>query len=195
MLIKEIKKIPDDIFNSLKLVIEDKSVKNNANLAGNIEQEFKLDKYIPVLEKYLLDEIGNDSTLMDYMKIDFKCNTENRLFALTDIWVNFQKKHEFNPIHNHEGVFSFIIFIKVPFLNEEQLQKKPGRNSNQECAGHLEFIHAGFLGNIDTIKYAVDKTWEQKMLIFPAKLFHCVYPFYGTDEERITISGNVLFKI
>ena len=62
MLIKEIKKIPDDIFNSLKLVIEDKSVKNNANLAGNIEQEFKLDKYIPVLEKYLLDEIRNAST-------------------------------------------------------------------------------------------------------------------------------------
>ena len=195
MLIKEIKKIPDDIFNSLKLVIKDKSVKNNANLAGNIEQEFKLDKYIPILEKYLLEDIGEDRTLIDYMNTDFKCNTENRSLALTDLWVNFQKKHEFNPIHNHEGVFSFIIFIKVPFLKEEQLQKKPGRNSNRECAGNLEFIHTGFLGNLETTRYAVDKTWEQKMLIFPAKLFHCVYPFYGTDEYRITISGNVLFKI
>tara|TARA_R100001244_G_scaffold58443_1_gene49390 strand:+ start:390 stop:977 length:588 start_codon:yes stop_codon:yes gene_type:complete len=195
MLIKEIKKIPDNIFNSLKLVIEDKSVENNANLAGNIEEAFKIDKYIPLLEKYLLEDIGEDPTLIDYMNTDFKCNTENRSLALTDLWVNFQKKHEFNPIHNHEGVFSFIIFIKVPFLKEEQMQILPGRKSNRECAGHVEFLSTGFLGNIDTIKYAVDKTWEQKMLIFPAKLSHCVYPFYGTDEYRITISGNVMFRI
>ena len=195
MLIKEIKKIPDDIFNSLKLVIGDKSVENNANLAGNIEQEFKLNTYIPILEKYLLDEIGNDPTLMGYMNREFSCNTEDRLLALTSLWVNFQKKHEFNPIHNHDSVFSFVIFIKIPFLMEEQIKISPGRKSNFQCAGNVEFIHAGFLGNTETIKYAVDKTWEQKMLIFPAKLCHCVYPFYGTDEYRITMSGNVRFRV
>jgi hypothetical protein len=29
------------------------------------------------------------------------------------------------------------------------------------------------------------------MLFFPAWLLHQVYPFYGTEEERITISGNI----
>jgi len=29
------------------------------------------------------------------------------------------------------------------------------------------------------------------MLFFPAGLAHQVYPFYGTEEERITISGNI----
>ena len=30
-----------------------------------------------------------------------------------------------------------------------------------------------------------------RMLFFPAWLQHLVHPFYGTEEERITISGNI----
>jgi hypothetical protein len=195
MLIKEIKKVPDHIFNGLKLAANDKSIEHNANLAGNIEQEFLLDQHIPILEQYLLDQIGNDSMLMHYMNRDFNCNTENKLLGLTRLWVNFQKKHEFNPIHNHDGVFSFIIFLQVPYTREEQKNISPGRKGKFECAGFVEFIHSGLLGNIETVKYPVDKTWEQRMLIFPAKLTHCVYPFYGTDEYRITMSGNVRFRV
>lgn len=195
MLIKKIDKIPDKVFNDLKLIIQDKSIKHNAYLAGNIEQEYRLDKYTSKLEKYLLDEIGNEPDLMKYMNYDFNCNTEDRLLTLTSLWVNFQKKHEFNPIHNHDGIFSFIIFLQIPYLREEQKKISPGRESNLECSGLVEFIYTGFLGNIETVNFPVDKTWEQKMLIFPAKLFHCVYPFYGTDEYRITMSGNVRFKV
>ena len=54
MLIKKINKIPDSIFTSLNLAVHDKSIEHNTNLAGNIEQEYKLDKYISMLEKYLL---------------------------------------------------------------------------------------------------------------------------------------------
>jgi hypothetical protein len=32
---------------------------------------------------------------------------------------------------------------------------------------------------------------EGRMLFFPACLQHMVYPFYGTEEERVTISGNI----
>jgi len=195
MLIKEIKKVPDNIFNDLKLAANDKSIEHNANLAGNIEQEFLLDQHIPILEQYLLDQIGNDSMLMHYMNRDFNCNTEDRLLGLTRLWVNFQKKHEFNPIHSHDGVFSFIIFLQVPYTREEQKNISPGRKGRFECAGFVEFIHSGLLGNIETVKYPVDKTWEQRMLIFPAKLTHCVYPFYGTDEYRITMSGNIRFRV
>ena len=31
------------------------------------------------------------------------------------------------------------------------------------------------------------------MLFFPAWLNHQVFPFYGTEEERVTISGNIEF--
>ncbi len=59
MLIKKIEKIPDKIFNDLKLAIQDKSVKHNTHLAGNIEQEYRLDKHIPKLEKYLINNLCN----------------------------------------------------------------------------------------------------------------------------------------
>ena len=32
-----------------------------------------------------------------------------------------------------------------------------------------------------------------QMLLFPAWLNHQVFPFYGTEEERVTISGNIEF--
>ena len=32
---------------------------------------------------------------------------------------------------------------------------------------------------------------EGRILFFPAWLKHQVFPFYGTEEERITISGNI----
>ena len=195
MLIKKIEKIPDKLFNDLKLVIHDKSVEHNSYLAGNIEQEYRLDKYISTLEKYLLDEIGNDPSLMNYMNRTYKCNTEDKLIKLTSLWVNFQKKHEFNPAHSRLDFLPFIIFLQIPYLREEQKKISPGRNSNLECAGCVEFMYSGLMGNIETSQFPVDKTWEQKMLIFPAKLFHCVYPFYGTDDYRITMSGNVRFKV
>ena len=34
---------------------------------------------------------------------------------------------------------------------------------------------------------------EGRMLFFPASLQHQVYPFYECEEERITISGNIVF--
>ena len=40
----------------------------------------------------------------------------------------------------------------------------------------------------------VDKTWEGMMLMFPSKLHHSVYPFYTSDEKRISVSGNISIK-
>ena len=35
---------------------------------------------------------------------------------------------------------------------------------------------------------------EGRMLFFPATLQHMVFPFYECEEERVTISGNILQK-
>jgi hypothetical protein len=44
-------------------------------------------------------------------------------------------------------------------------------------------------------KEDVDNTWEGKMALFPADLNHIVYPFYTSEDYRISISGNVGFKL
>ena len=33
------------------------------------------------------------------------------------------------------------------------------------------------------------------MLLFPSQLRHLVNPFYETDEDRVSISGNVYFDV
>ena len=36
---------------------------------------------------------------------------------------------------------------------------------------------------------------EGRMLFFPAWLQHQVFPFYECEEERITISGNIIYNL
>ena len=51
--------------------------------------------------------------------------------------------------------------------------------------------NSNILGNIKTFSYLLTPDYEGTMLFFPAALRHCVYPFYNTDEPRISISGNI----
>ena len=81
-------------------------------------------------------------------------------FKLEKMWVNYQKQHEFNPLHHHDGLFSFVIFVKIPTHWKEQ--------------------------------HALPFSAHSRMLFFPSSLSHQVYPFYECEEERITISGNVI---
>ena len=39
--------------------------------------------------------------------------------------------------------------------------------------------------------YELGKNYEGKMLFFPSKLRHEVFPFYNCEEDRISISGNI----
>ena len=36
-----------------------------------------------------------------------------------------------------------------------------------------------------------DHHWEQVIILFPSITQHCVYPFYTSDDYRITVSGNL----
>jgi len=194
MILKQ-SKIPDELFNKLKKIIKDKKKEHQQELAGNIEEEYNLFQYTDVLEDFLINSIISDEKLVYSMNRQYTCNTESRPLKLTELWVNYMKKHEFNPIHYHSGVFSFIIFIKIPYTIEEQRKISPGKKSNNNLAGFLQFSFINSLGFIEQHNIPADKTWEQKILIFPSSLFHSVYPFYNTDKYRITVSGNLKFKI
>ena len=59
---------------------------------------------------------------------------------------------------------------------------------------HFVFLMINEVGQIVSHAVPVDKEWEGKMALFPASLNHQVYPFYTSDEYRISISGNVGFQ-
>jgi len=194
-MITKVDKIPDDLFKQLKKIIKDKSIEANQELIGNIEEEYSLDKYISLIEPYLLKTIMMEPKLIKIVNERYDCNSVNKPFKLKNLWVNFQKKNEFNPIHNHSGIFSFIIFIKIPFLIEDQLQISPGRKASNNLPGVLQFLGFDQFNPLVLQNFFVDKKWEQSMLIFPASYAHCVYPFYKVNDYRITVSGNIKIEV
>lgn len=166
----------------------------NKSLVGNIKKEFKLTKsydYIQsLLERYV-------QCYEDNFKYLSKINvlSENRPLLLENIWVNFQEKYEFNPVHDHTGVFSFVIWIKIPYNLKNETAMSPGVNSAQPLAGHFAFYYSNALGNLSYYSIPADETMENTLLIFPSKLNHSVYPFYSSDDYRISVSGNVVLQV
>ena len=122
---------------------------------------------------------------------DFNFQTHNVPVTLGPTWVNFQKKYEFNPVHTHNGMLSFVIYVKIPYDLEQEFTEGPGRLANTHVNGCFQFLYTNSLGHIVPHTLKIDKTFESKILVFPSKMNHCVYPFYTSDEYRISVSGNI----
>lgn len=111
-------------------------------------------------------------------------------------WVNLQKKHEYNPMHKHSGLLSFVVWHKIPYLKEDEINREGGRYKRErqiDLSGDFCFVHHDGKG-IGSKCLPVDNSWEGTIALFPSDLHHCVYPFYTSDEYRVTFSGNIYIK-
>ena len=87
-MIVEIDKIPDDLFKKLIKIIKDKSIEANQELIGNIEEEYNLDKYISLIEPYLLKTIMMEPKLIKIVNERYDCNSVNKPFKLKEVLSN-----------------------------------------------------------------------------------------------------------
>ena len=115
-------------------------------------------------------------------------------YSLEQFWVNYQNQHEFNPIHNHNGVYSFAAWLKIPTDYQEQNQHYNAIDANGSFNSAFCFHYVDSLGSISTTTYEQRPDMEGMLLFFPARLNHEVYPYYNCDEQRISISGNVWMR-
>ena len=191
-------KLSDDDINPIINEIDDIKKNfhsaNSANsyLIGNIKREFHIVKSKDHLEKLILPVIDHHSKNYDYLHR--VANSTHNQICLQNAWVNFQSKHEFNPCHDHDGVFSFVIWTHVPYDMNTEKNNAPGKDSRHNLAGAFEFQYTNILGEIFSHTIHVDKSVENVLILFPSKLRHCVYPFYTSDDYRISVSGNFVFK-
>lgn len=191
--------LPRDIFAEINKEI--RSIQNNfensqpANkiLAGHLEKEFILQDCKSSVEKVVLQALKDYDNTFSYIQ-SFDCLDENVPIGLSNLWVNFQKKNEFNPLHGHSGIMSFVIWTQVPYTMQQEHNVSPGRNSIEDLSGCFQFTYSDILGSLHTHTLPIDKTYEGKILMFPNKLLHTVYPFYSSDDYRISISGNIALK-
>jgi len=178
--------IPDDILLKLNnyvdqiIIDEEKSKEQDfgKKLAGNVKQELELDENFR--KKSGWDDLLKKAS-SKWMEVALKKKISE--FNIIDTWVVRQFANEYNPIHFHSGHISGAGFLKLP--NDFGKTTQEGKiNQN----GSLSLVHGSkqFLStSIYTITPKVGDFY-----LFPHYLMHMVYPFYGNNEERRSISFN-----
>ena len=204
--------LPTDIFDWLKnksFEARENSCHANMSLVGHIRQEYFIKSVKDDIEDLKVDNdpmylifqnwLSNrcfEKPVSMFDESNFILN-DNRPMVISSLWVNFQKKYEFNPPHIHGGLYSFIIFVNVPYELEDEM--KCFATNQDSLASKLYFLSPVPLNfnrsGITRVEMNVDKSYEGKMILFPAHLQHGVFPFYTSDDHRITISGNLVFDV
>ena len=185
------KKLSDKEMEYLWRCIDNRKESKKFTLAGQIHESNALvDKsdwfwqhtLYPLCEEYY-QEFGNLGSQVPV--------NQAHPYYLQQFWVNYQKQNEFNPVHGHGGVYSFVIWMKIPTKHSEQNNNPISLRSNSHVISAFEFQYTNILGQMTQYLYEMNPEMEGTILFFPARLLHCVYPFYNCDEDRISISGNI----
>jgi len=179
-------------YNYIWKCIENKKESHGHKLAGNIDSSYVLEDIDNWLFNKLLSPLEAEyeksfSSLGKRVPIN-----KYSPYYLERWWVNYQRQNEFNPLHDHSGVYSFLIWMKIPTSYEEQNLNNP---SNTKRISSVDFYFTDTLGHPMNYSYELSPEMEGIMLFFPATLQHQVYPFYNCDDVRISVSGNLSLDV
>ena len=189
--------LPEDTVDSLwKLIEESRKQPEDMKpeLAGNISSSIRLDGNSPLIEDFVKNiiPIYIDQTIKSYGAPWRTTMREGQGWNLESLWVNFQKKHEFNPPHDHSGIYSFVIWMQIPTSYAEQKKLPICAESNATgTISNFGFHYTNSVGRVSQFMYNMEKEAEGYMVMFPSEMKHEVFPFYENDGERISISGNI----
>jgi hypothetical protein len=191
-----IKKEIDSIRDSIEKIESDKSSDQvyafQQRVIGELEF-YRLPKTEHIIKQKVLQMISYHESvfqLFDRMFNHMSTIKEPKL-SFERIWINAQRKGEFIPLHQHSGIYSFVLWFEIPYHIKDESQKSPNKILIKDRSGKFEFVYIDPLGKLTNYMLDVDKSWEGVIAVFPADLHHQVYPFYTSDDLRITISGNI----
>ncbi len=180
-------KIPDNVYKDLyaytKKRRQERTWNYNGRLAGALAQQSSLSEWkyeCPGFEEYVIDlSTQLWSEIYETCPWDFQqTNNVTPYIKLRNLWVNYQRQNEYNPIHTHSGIVSFVIFVDIPYGEEE-------RNTHRSNGAF----------QLEAEVLPVDKSWNGVILMFPSTTKHAVYPFKSTILERVTVSGNLTWNV
>lgn len=146
-------RVPDDIMSKVNEVTDaavannfEGSVEAGYKLTANIQREYDFTVELgPVLIDYInsLIQLHDHRSQPHHIGQVVNVASHPRKFKFKDVWANFQKKHEFHPHHIHGGVYSFVIWTKIPYNVEDEIAVFP--KATYKCASMFVFITPIFL--------------------------------------------------
>jgi len=142
--------LPEDVTENIWTVIKearDQPEDMKSELAGNISSSIRLDSSSPLLEQFVGEILPSfmDNHIQNYGAPWRAVMKEGQGFSLESLWVNFQRQHEFNPPHDHSGVFSFVIWMQIPTSYAEQKKLPICVDSNADRQFLLLCVGRGYL--------------------------------------------------
>ena len=148
-------------------------------LAGNVQQEFLLDKEFIVLS-------GWETFLKENAEKWIFESTKKKIeeFKIIDTWIVRQFENEYNPLHSHGGHISGVGYLKLPDNYGKTVQSDKQNNYN----GNLQLVH-GSKNFLSPITLNIEPKVGD-FYFFPNYLMHSVYPFKNKNAERRSISFN-----
>ena len=188
-----------DIAKKNKVCVKD-------TLAGNISHSYKLDDPQNAVIPYLFHILHNPNSnpkMYEFINSEVQrvykiVNLKERKLEpyLESMWVNFQKKCEFQPLHTHDGAFSFVIWMDIPYHYKDESKLPIAKSSNKDpYGGNFSFVTSdGTSREVKTNLFRLSPEMNGYCCFFPSDLAHQVYPFYTSDKDRISISGNIMYR-
>lgn len=203
-------KLDEDFFKFLLEISDRAKINYTSQLAGKIKSEYLFNKedtksieqrLQPYIEEYIWRLIYEHCS-------SFEDDPFETAYAeLESVWINTQKRLEYNPPHIHTGHVSFVIYTKIP---KEIIDEKLKTNGYK--GGTITFLHStnssfdrspNDISEYSTV-YKIEKYLEPLvkknyipeegvMFMFPAYLHHYVESF-ESDVERVSIAGNISFR-
>ena len=180
----------------------------SGQLAGNVKKEFKIsgeflnkeENFSNILRKLAermvaVDVRGTEEQLgVSYLRNAPPSTTNIARKYITGcqvltVWCVSQWGGDFNPLHIHSGDLSGVLYLKVP----EGLEEEYKNEDHHPAVGDIEFITGvpqAFSRNSIKVSPKVGDLY-----VFPAWLHHTAYPFRTKDQERRSISFNIIYNI
>ena len=188
-------KMSDELVEKLNSKLSDKLKDCSDTLVGKVSQELYIDdetvleaqesfgRFVLQYQSYSLQR-----NTFGKSKIDFE--NFNYGIQIASAWFVRQFEHEYNPLHIHTGCkLSCVGYLKLPEGIEKEWEED--YKDHHPSHGHIQFAYGTAAGYTSTNFVIKPKVGD--FYIFPAQLFHCVYPFYTKGERRsFSMNMNVI---
>ena len=140
-------------------------------LVGNVQQEI-------VLEVEFMKKIKWAEFLASVVQIWVAKELGKKMsqFNIINSWIVRQFKHEYNPVHWHDGHISGVGYLKIPKFVSKNNKKK------SKTDGTIDFINGNKMFLNDRIYNHQPKVGD--VILFPNYLMHTAYPFKSSGERR-----------
>lgn len=189
--------IKDEICNQLESKIIVEKIANDVMNGYLTSTQKELPLNFADIEKFVLDLIAEHEKKFVYFEESIngkiECKNKPPKLKCENIWFVTQKPGGYFPLHYHSGIYSFVIWINIPYLFSTDSTPE---SAEQIRDGMFEFLYSNHFGKIENYLLPIDKTWEGTIAVFPSEMWHQVYPFYSSNPNdlRISVAGDVFIS-